>query len=612
MALELTLRTDSANRLTVSLAGEPLAGPTPLADLPALPALQAAPYDEGRALTRALGGDALLARLRADPERLLLLETDEAAAAVPWEYAALDGRQFLACQYAMLRLVDRPAGPAPQPDTLQFVALGADPLVDKHGQPRTGYRLRLDDELRAVRRTLRASGVDLLAQRVPPTRDALRRALRRGPAILHLSCHGDIVETNAGPMAVLLLEDQDGREARLPGPDLVALPPAGVLRLVLLSACRTAEAGRETQGEPQATLARALVLNGVPAAIGMQGPFPDPLSDDLAVALYEFLLAGHSLAEALRQARLALSAQPQAAGLPVGYVARDSWGALPLRSGAPTLYSLRLPGQVHLPLEVQPPRPLRGRNAELHALAALYSQGTRVVTVVGTGGVGKTALAGAFAERFGWRWPDGVLGLSFAVGEPDAGRLRGDLLRGLLGEAAAEQLADAPAAEQERLILEALRDWDGLLLLDNYESVLQELEEEAPEAQAAHRLVARAAEGGAHLLLTSRQQPAGLAGERVFPARRRPLPGLATTPGAELFLHHSTRAPEEGAAGRRLAREVARVTGGHPLAIALLAGEYDVSDDVGPDDFLAHWADELAAAERQGLAGHHRTFAAAF
>ena len=32
------------------------------------------------------------------------------------------------------------------------------------------------------------------------------------------------------------------------------------------------------------------------------------------------------------------------------------------------------------------------------------------------------------------RWPRGVLGLSFAGGEVDAARFRGDLLRGLLGE----------------------------------------------------------------------------------------------------------------------------------------------------------------------------------
>ena len=374
--------------------------------------------------------------------------------------------------------------------------------------------------------------------------------------------------------------------APLPGPDLVDLPPPGVLRLVLLSACHTAapEVG-------DATLARALVRNGLPAAVGMQGRFPDPLSDELAVALYEFLLAGHTLAESLRQARLALAPRPAAAGLPVGYVARDGWGALPLRAGTPSARNLRLPGRVALSQDIQPPRPLRGRAADLHELAALYSPGprdgdSRVVTVVGSGGVGKTALAATFAERFGWRWPQGVLGVSFAGGEPEAARFRTELLRGLLGEVGAQALAGAPPEGQARAILDALRDWDGLLLLDNYESVLHGLAGEGTEAVAIHRLVAQAAEGGAALLLTSRRQPAGLAGEAVFPRAGRALPGLDVDPATALFLHHSARAKDEGGHGHSLAREVARATAGHPLAIALLAGEYDVSD-VPPAEFAA-------------------------
>ncbi|MDY7077556.1 MAG: tetratricopeptide repeat protein, partial [Chloroflexota bacterium] len=607
MTIHLTLRTDENNRLTVTLNGEPLTAPTPLAAFPALPALQAAPYDVGRALTDGLGGDALLARLQSDPDRTLLLHTDDPAAAVPWEFAAMkDGRQLLACRYPLLRLVDRPADPAPPPDTLRFLVLGADPLVDDQGQPRE-RRLRINAELGAIRRALNESKVDLTARRIPPTADALHTALLHGPAILHLSCHGSVVETEHGPMAMLLLEDDSGRANLFHGPDLANLPNRGVLRLIVLSACETAQGG-------EATLARALVQNGVPAATGMQGGFPDSLSDDFAVALYRHLLAGHSLAEAVRQTRVALShvsQDPAAAGQPVCYVARDAWGPLPLAQGRPDVTaSLRLPGQVHLPTEVQAPDPLRGRNAQLHALARLYGD-ARVVTVVGTGGVGKTALAAAFAERFGWRWPDGILALSFAAGEPNADRFRADLLRGLLGESVAQQLAGAPPGRQARLILERLRDRDGLLLLDNYESILQGLGEQDEQAIAIHQLVAQAARGGASLLLTSRQQPAKLAGERVFPRADRPLPGLDVDPAAALFLHHSPRAQDEGDAGHTLARQVAGVTGGHPLAIALLGGEYDLSP-VSPADFLSGWAGELAHAQDYGLAEHHRTFSVAF
>ncbi|MFP4395070.1 MAG: CHAT domain-containing protein, partial [Anaerolineales bacterium] len=614
MSVTLVLRTDDHQRLTVACEGDLITDPIPLADLPARPALQAAPYayDGGCALTRALGGEALLTRLENDPERLLLIEPDAAAAKIPWEYAALlDTPQLLGCRYALLRLVDRPATNGNKsPDTLHFLILGADPLVDKKGRPREGYRLQLRTERRAIRRELEGSGVDLQARHIPPTKEALHQALLRGPAILHLSAHGNVIKTKNGPLALLLLEDENGQEARLRGPDLIAMADPGALRLILLSACHTA------QSDTEADLARALVQNGAPAAIGMQGPFPDDRSDELAAALYRNLLAGQSLAQATRHTRLSLGDDPATAGLLVAYAARGGWEALPLRAGTAAIRSLRVPGDVRLPAEIEAPTFFQGRNGELHRLAALYHQGTRVITIVGTGGMGKTALAAAFVERFGWRWPHGVLGVSFANAPLDTTRFRDELLRGLLG-AAAPTLAAADAAQQERAILEALRHWDGLLVLDNYESVLEGLSKAATEAvsaeaRAIHRLAARMARQDARLLLTSREHPAKLAGERVFPRADRALPGLDASPGADLFLHYSARAADQGRAGRHLARQVAEATEGHPLAIALLAGEYDVSLEIGPEDFLAHWGEELAQAEDYGLAEHHRTFTLAF
>ncbi|MBI4674484.1 MAG: tetratricopeptide repeat protein [Chloroflexi bacterium] len=113
------------------------------------------------------------------------------------------------------------------------------------------------------------------------------------------------------------------------------------------------------------------------------------------------------------------------------------------------------------------------------------------------------------------------------------------------------------------------------------------------------------------LLLTSREQPAGLAGEVLFPAPNEPLSGLDTKAGAELYIFHSTKAKDKSDAHRKLARDIARVTEGHPLALALLAGEYDTSQ-VSAKDFLEHWETELASAARPSLMGHHRTFTLAF
>jgi len=613
MTVMLALRADDAGRLVASLDGQVLSA-TPLDALPSLAMLQADAAHIGRRLMDALGGASLVQRLENDAERLLLLDCDARADAIAWEFAALDDDTFLAVRFGLLRVLNTSALPAPANAPLNFVFLGADPLVDQSGNPREGHRLGIEKEWRDIHRTLRNSGIALDAQRVPPTERKLQDALRRGPAILHLTCHGSIIHTADGAMAVLHLEDENGKDAPLRGNLLATMPPRGVLRLVLLSACHTAE-GRDSD------IARLLVTSGVPFAIGMQGEFVDALSEPFAVALYDTLLAGQSLAEALRQARQAIANHPAQVGLPVGYTAREAWGALPLTRGQPIVGSLGLPGKVQLASEVQPPRPLLGRNRELHALAQTYAQGHRVVTIKGTGGIGKTALAASFAERFAWRWAEGVRSVSFASDVVDAQMFRLALLRELLGEPRAQQFADADAETQTCEILRFLRDWDGLLLIDNYESVLQLFETTADgrpptadsQAAAVHRLVAQMAEGGASLLLTSRQNPAGLCGEVVFPHSDEPLSGLALQAGAALFYQHSAKAKGQwdSETVRQLAQEIARVTEGHPLAIALLAGEFDTSD-VSPADFLKNWENELADARRLGMAPHHITFAAAF
>ena len=306
MALILQLRTSPEDTVTPLINGQPLAPATPRTALPALLELQADPLEAGKRLTHALGGAALLDRLAGDPAGLLLIDADDGARSIPWEYAALPDRQLLAVQFAVLRLVDRPAAP-PTSGPLNFVALAADPLVNEKGEAREGYRLQVEHEVREMRRVLQQSGVALQAQRVPPVKAALKRALLRGPALLHLTCHGAVVNTPSGPLAILLLEDADGKEDRLLGSDLVTMPPRGVLQGVVLSACHTAQGSA-------ADLAYALVQNGVPFALGMQGAYPDDLSDDLAVAFYETLLAGLSVGEALRQARhTLLMARPAAA-----------------------------------------------------------------------------------------------------------------------------------------------------------------------------------------------------------------------------------------------------------------------------------------------------------
>ncbi|MEP7134260.1 MAG: CHAT domain-containing protein, partial [Chloroflexota bacterium] len=490
MALTLKLREEDGG-LVVTFADQTVK--TALEKLPAIASLQADPFTNGQVLTAALGGVEMLQRLADDPDNLILLDCDDTADAFAWEFATLRDRQFLCVKAGMLRTVDKTSEvlKTSEVSQLNFIALAADPLVDEHFKPRNGYRLDLDNEMRSIRETLEKSGKKISAFRIPPTRNALIDSLMEGSAILHLSCHGNVVPTKDGPVAVLDLETEDGTLDPLLGGDLLSVASSGALRFVLLSACYTATG-------TQANLARALALSGVPITVGMQNPFPDPLSDDLAVKLYRGLLAGLKIGEALRLTRVALARDFHSVGLPVGYVSANGWSeAFPIGEGTPSVGGLGKPGEVALGGEIQPPRPLLGRNLELHQIAKLFSLGRRVITVAGTGGMGKTALAAAFAERFAWLWPRGVRAYSFA-NEVNVANFRYALMRALFGAEQAQQGAGLNEAQQREDILNAAREWNGLWLFDNYESVLDEKDKNA-DAESIHRLIYDLANGGAAL-----------------------------------------------------------------------------------------------------------------
>ena len=402
MAILLSLHVEE-QRLVVEFDDQHTSIPSLIEKLPTIERLQSDPFLHGITLTKALGGEKyLLERLQIDADNLILLNCDDQADSIAWEFATCSDGQFLNMKAGMLRTVDRDVSESTGSGTLNFIALAADPLVDEQGNPREGYRLDLDNEMKAIRAVLQNCGKNLEATRIPPTREVLNKALRRGPAVLHLTCHGNVVDTPNGKIAVLSLEKKDGSLDPLTGMDLLTMPPRGVLRLVFLSACMTATG-------TQANLARAVVNSGVPMSVGMQNPFPDPLSDEIATAFYDSLFAGLTFGEALRQARGNLAQHPASVGLPVGYVAKNAWKELlPLREGMSSVGSLGKPGVAALGGEIQPPRPLLGRNLELHQLAKLFTEGQKVITVAGTGGMGKTALAASFAERFAWMWPQGV------------------------------------------------------------------------------------------------------------------------------------------------------------------------------------------------------------
>ena len=177
-----------------------------------------------------------------------------------------------------------------------------------------------------------------------------------------------------------------------------------------------------------------------------------------------------------------------------------------LAEGFGALRSLDDPALRHnLPSQ---PTSFVGRTAELAELRALVSGGSRLVTIVGPGGIGKSRLALQAAANALDGTGDGAWLVEFApVAEPE-----------LVARTAAAAIGvrEAPGQPMPDTLIEAISKRNLLMILDNAEHVLDAV---AELANAIIRSCPRVC-----LLVTSRE-PLGVSGEHVFR-----VPGLAVPP----------------------------------------------------------------------------------
>jgi tetratricopeptide (TPR) repeat protein len=247
----------------------------------------------------------------------------------------------------------------------------------------------------------------------------------------------------------------------------------------------------------------------------------------------------------------------------------------------------------------------KDRLREIQALCDhLADASVRLVSVVGRGGMGKTALvskvladlergvdcrslpldlqsSGQAADyksatsKGGWQI-DGILYLSARSTGLDLERIYADVGR-MLGEPTASQLAarwagDAPLAAKVEYLLETMRDGLYLILLDNLED---ELEDGAIAEEGLGLFVERCLTqpDGVRLVVTSREEirlaGAALHGARCIPLRE----GLPEDEAVALLRDLDP----QGALGLRDApeddlRRATRLTRGIPRALEILAG----------------------------------------
>ncbi|MFN2642401.1 MAG: LuxR C-terminal-related transcriptional regulator [Actinomycetota bacterium] len=234
-----------------------------------------------------------------------------------------------------------------------------------------------------------------------------------------------------------------------------------------------------------------------------------------------------------------------------------------------------------------------GREDDVVAIVRALEE-SRLVTLTGTGGCGKTRLAVNIAGRVAARHPDGVW-------MADLSAVRsGEFVTPVI--AAAAHVTENPHRPVIESLVDALRDRKVLIVLDNCEHLVSN------SASTAMALL----EGcpGVTLLATSRH-PLEVPGEMTWPVpplglpREDSLEVVARAPAVQLFVERARACRPSFRLSDETAPSVAAIVrslDGLPLAIELAAAR---SRAFTPDQIVGLLADRFALLK----GGHHTTVA---
>lgn len=531
----------------------------------------------------------------AGQRRLLLVAGGTGLETIPWEYAR-SSESWLVCELPFVRGL--PASERKPPPTLDaglhVVALASSPL-GKDIIP-----LNVEGEWQTLKEAFgRLEHAAVLERVRPATIDELRhRITGRKQSVIHFMGHCGQAE---GQFA-LFFERENGAPNPVRGRDLVnRLGEAAFL--VVMGACDSAASGATEFHN----LAAALVKWGTPYALGMRFAIPDEDASLFARAFYDEMAAGAPVEQAAWQARIKLldSRHNWMVGVPVLYTALQSPAAgFACTEGAPQIKDPRPEIDLYaLPL---PEGGLQGRIDELLWLGERLTgeNRARLLTILGVGGQGKSALAGVTAERFAWAWPGGVYAVSlenlprredFALGL--AGFLGIETPSSLAGMEQVQNLAGfqkpvrsaAGPEELEKQILNTLERQHTLLVLDNAETLVDDLDSTIAEttgrARALAGLIQCLLEAPTVTLLATARRLLGWAGEETHD-----LKGLSPTEGARLFRQCAPQ--RAGKVYIKEAEALSRKLEGHPLSLRLLGVAFNEST-LSLKEFISYYDRQL-------------------
>jgi predicted ATPase/class 3 adenylate cyclase len=235
-------------------------------------------------------------------------------------------------------------------------------------------------------------------------------------------------------------------------------------------------------------------------------------------------------------------------------------------------------------------RSLIGRESDLTQIGALFET-NKLVTVTGTGGVGKTRIALEYAHQRQGQHEDGVWLVELAS-IADAAQVTGAI-------AAVFGLTLPPFGDPVQALVDRLRPRDCLIVLDNCEHVLDAV---AAVAEATLEQAPRVK------LLASSQEAIGLEGEQVFRLRSLGEPDAVT-----LFTERAKAADAGFAIKDRDGEAVTAICqrlDGIPLAIEMAAAR---APTLGCEALLQHLDDRfrILTGGRRTALPRQRTLAAA-
>jgi diguanylate cyclase (GGDEF)-like protein len=200
--------------------------------------------------------------------------------------------------------------------------------------------------------------------------------------------------------------------------------------------------------------------------------------------------------------------------------------------------------------------PIVGREKEVAAIAALASD-SRLTSIVGAGGIGKTRVAVEVAASLLESRPDGVWFVDLAP-IADARLIAGTI-------AAAMEIQLPPNQEPVTALAASLKPLSALLVFDNCEHIVDAV------ARTAERIVAAAP--GVRILATSRA-PLGVPGESVY--RLETLDGETAIALFVARARQADRGFDLTPAGRPVVADICRRLDGIALAIELAAARAHV------------------------------------